>query len=238
MRQRVQELQQKNQILSASLQLGAAAAAVHLKQRQPRTNLDDGNMDYLLKDSVDLIALDYQQYNRHQSTSIDHVSCTINSVQNVTPSIIDVVSVGNYNSLSFAGNENYRQQEKQQLTCVLPPIHTQTTSNSTQNVLINPTELPTSITAVEPYTNSSDVFSNFAVNAPAFGNSSLSSTAANSAIVVINSSFIQSPVCTTSSCSLDNTPHSSTTDLPDRHHHHHQVVCSVGGMEPNDRRIS
>ncbi|KAH8857100.1 Upstream stimulatory factor 1 [Schistosoma japonicum] len=36
LRQRVHELQQENQLLSASLQLGAAAAAAHLKNRQPR----------------------------------------------------------------------------------------------------------------------------------------------------------------------------------------------------------
>ncbi|CAH8555070.1 unnamed protein product [Schistosoma turkestanicum] len=35
LRQRVHELQQENQLLSASLQLGAAAAAAHLKTRQP-----------------------------------------------------------------------------------------------------------------------------------------------------------------------------------------------------------
>ncbi|CAH8641345.1 unnamed protein product [Schistosoma rodhaini] len=36
LRQRVHELQQENQLLSASLQLGAVAAAAHLKNRQPR----------------------------------------------------------------------------------------------------------------------------------------------------------------------------------------------------------
>lgn len=37
LRQRVHDLEQENQLLSASLQLGAAAAAVRLRHRQPRT---------------------------------------------------------------------------------------------------------------------------------------------------------------------------------------------------------
>uniref|UniRef100_A0A183KTV4 BHLH domain-containing protein n=1 Tax=Schistosoma curassoni TaxID=6186 RepID=A0A183KTV4_9TREM len=47
LRQRVHELQQENQLLSASLQLGAVAAAAHLKNRQPRpgSSLSSVNMN-------------------------------------------------------------------------------------------------------------------------------------------------------------------------------------------------
>ncbi|CAH8633396.1 unnamed protein product [Heterobilharzia americana] len=69
LRQRVRELQQENQLLSASLQLGAAAAAAHLKNRQPRlgsingassdemnsSGTTSGDNCTVLKDSIDLV---------------------------------------------------------------------------------------------------------------------------------------------------------------------------------------
>jgi upstream stimulatory factor len=128
LRQRVRDLQQENQLLSASLQLGAAAAAAQLKHRQPQSasNLHSSPGE---ASGVSDTASGAQIQQEEQGEPSDY------------PASVTVFTVGSNTEYSHGGNFNQINS-----TCTIPAESATTTSfaaaipnsiNSSPGVFVN-----------------------------------------------------------------------------------------------------
>ncbi|KAA3675635.1 uncharacterized protein DEA37_0003291, partial [Paragonimus westermani] len=178
LRQRNRELQQENQLLSASLHLGAAAAAAHLKNRQPRgpnslhsspdelNGTGDGSAQLMMKEAVESTP-DYPASVTvlTVNTGTDYNNAThhgSNLIQTNTPSCL----VPNPSSVSTAGYLTLAGPHSADTTSNVFTIHTvapcTTTSNSTTLVvspnanLINPMVRPLTLPSLDLVANHTD----------------------------------------------------------------------------------
>ncbi|KAF7257960.1 hypothetical protein EG68_04132 [Paragonimus skrjabini miyazakii] len=178
LRQRNRELQQENQLLSASLHLGAAAAAAHLKNRQPRApnslhsspdelnGTGDGSTQLMMKETVESTP-DYPASVTvlTVNTGSDYNNAThhgSNLIQTNTPSCL----VPNQSSVSTAGYLTLTGPHSADATSNVFTIHTvapcTTTSNSTSVVispnanLINPMVRPLTLPSLDLVANHTD----------------------------------------------------------------------------------
>ncbi|KAF6777874.1 hypothetical protein AHF37_02499 [Paragonimus kellicotti] len=177
LRQRNRELQQENQLLSASLHLGAAAAAAHLKNRQPRVpnslhsspdelnGTGDGSTQLMMKETVESTP-DYPAsvtvLTVNTGTDYNATHHGSNLIQTNTPNCL----VPNPSSVSTAGYLTLTGPHSADATSNVFTIHTvapcTTTSNSTSVVvspnanLINPMVRPLTLPSLDLVANHTD----------------------------------------------------------------------------------
>lgn len=101
LRQRVRELQQDNQLLSASFQLGAAAAAAHLQTRQPR--------------STSVLGSGFEELNG-TGNSCSELKESI-ELPDYNASVTTVFTIGSTNG-NYARSQNFSQATNSNLTLV------------------------------------------------------------------------------------------------------------------------
>lgn len=107
-RQRIRDLEQENRLLSASLQLGAAAAAAHLQNQQPRTTIATNVIDEVTSAPVGHNGAGVQQAPQQQIHQQEHVD-TGDYANGVTVFSVNVNNEDNSNNNNCLRGTNFSQ---------------------------------------------------------------------------------------------------------------------------------